>query len=98
MHIHKMSLLHLLLACSQIKKEKKEIRPYANYSASCSINFYSGLCFSLLSTNNMNKFIMRCGVGVHPPPPTPTNLLGRHKLQSHSSHLEISSAIFQLKA
>lgn len=58
----------------------------------------SWFVFYSLSTNNMNKFIVHCGVGVHPPPPTPTNLLGRHKLQSHSSQLEISSAIFQLKA
>lgn len=56
------------------------------------------IVFSSLSTHNMNKFIVHCDVGVHSPPPTPTNLLGRHKLQSHSSHLEISSAIFQLKA
>lgn len=56
------------------------------------------IVFYYSSTNDMNKFIVHCGVGVPSSPPTPTNLLGRHKLQSHSSHLEISSAIFQLKA
>lgn len=44
----------------------------------------------------MSKFIVRRGAGDAPAPPT--DLLGRHKPQSRSSHLEISSAIFQLKA
>lgn len=58
--------------------------------------YNSRLCFTPHPWDNMSKFIVRCAVGVLPTPPT--NLLGRHKPQSRSSHLEISFAIFQLKA